>query len=106
MGRNKTRLERISDRQLRLARVLPTPQRRLSVSPLSYELVASELSETAPRRFPQMTFAKRKKTLLLKAMELSVLCDCDVALARALPPTPTRVAWSLPPRVALAHGHG
>ena len=38
------------------------------------------LSKLPPFPTPQVTFTKRKNGLMKKAMELSVLCGCDVGL--------------------------
>jgi hypothetical protein len=39
-----------------------------------------EIQRIADERSRQVTFTKRKNGLMKKAMELSVLCDCEVAL--------------------------
>lgn len=39
-----------------------------------------KIERIADERNRQVTFTKRKNGLMKKAMELSVLCDCDIAL--------------------------
>lgn len=73
VGRKKIRIEKISDERNRQVLTLAAPAFFCSSVACLFFLALREV-------LTQVTFTKRKNGLMKKAMELSVLCGCEIAL--------------------------